>query len=138
MLRPLRSVTRIAGMKRLVVALLKSLPLLLDVVALFAFLMFIYGLVAVQIFGGALRQRCADVSLPGRYLGDYSPGDILPLKKLHFTAEMDDTYPHCTGPSYQDAEYYLAKDGATVLFRGGALGTGRVCPIGQVCYNKGE
>lgn len=45
-------------MRRLVVTLLNSIPLLLDVVVLCAFFFFVYGIVAVTIFGGNLRDHC--------------------------------------------------------------------------------
>jgi hypothetical protein len=42
-LRPLRSITGFSGMKQLVVTLLKSMPLLGDVLVLVSFLFFILG-----------------------------------------------------------------------------------------------
>jgi hypothetical protein len=41
----------------LVVTLLKSLPMLLDVMILCAFAFFIFGIVGVQLFAGSFRYR---------------------------------------------------------------------------------
>ena len=57
-LRPLRTITGIEGMRVLVSTLLQSLPMLLDVVYLCAFLFFIFGIVSVQLLNGTLRQHC--------------------------------------------------------------------------------
>lgn len=57
-LRPLRTITGVEGMRMLVSTLLKSLPMLLDVLILCAFLFLIFGTIGVQTFAGVLRQRC--------------------------------------------------------------------------------
>ena len=137
MLRPLRSVTRVAGMRRLVVALLKSLPLLLDVVMLFAFLLFIYGIAGVQVFGGALRKRCATMSLDPSVGSSYGPWSAIPSSAVVFAPDTSDLYPHCTGPRSDAASYYLGSDGATVLFNatGKIDDNGVVCPDSMpICY----
>lgn len=43
----------------LVATLAKSVPMLLDVGLLCLFAFFVFGVVAVQLFAGALRSRCA-------------------------------------------------------------------------------
>ena len=63
-LRPLRTLQGFAGMRQLVVTLLKSLPLLMDVGVLVFFLFFLFGLVGVQLFRGALVRRCAVLDNP--------------------------------------------------------------------------
>ena len=63
-LRPLRTLQGFAGMRQLVVTLLKSLPLLMDVGVLVFFLFFLFGLVGVQLFSGALVRRCAVLDNP--------------------------------------------------------------------------
>ena len=40
-----------------VLALLRALPMLVDVLLLCAFVFFVFGVVAVQLFAGALRYR---------------------------------------------------------------------------------
>lgn len=65
-LRPLRTITGVEGMRMLVSTLLSSLPMLLDVLILVAFLFLIFGTIAVQTFSGALRRRCGE-PLPGGF-----------------------------------------------------------------------
>ena len=65
-LRPLRTITGVEGMRMLVSTLLSSLPMLLDVLILVAFLFLIFGTVAVQTFSGALRRRCGEPA-PGAF-----------------------------------------------------------------------
>lgn len=57
-LRPLRTITGVEGMRMLVATLLRSLPMLLDVLILCAFLFLIFGTIGVQTFSGVLRQHC--------------------------------------------------------------------------------
>ena len=72
-LRPLRTLQGFEGTRRLVVTLLRSMPLLFDVTVLVSFLFFTFGLVGVQLYSGAFTSRCstlanapADCSLCGR------------------------------------------------------------------------
>jgi hypothetical protein len=67
-LRPLRTITGVEGMRMLVTTLLSSLPMLLDVLILVAFLFLIFGAIAVQTFAGALRRQCG-VPIPGGFEG---------------------------------------------------------------------
>jgi hypothetical protein len=57
-LRPLRTITGVEGMRMIVGTLLQSLPMLLDVLILCAFLFLIFGIIGVQSFSGVLRQHC--------------------------------------------------------------------------------
>jgi hypothetical protein len=57
-LRPLRTITGVEGMRMLVATLLSSLPMLLDVLILCAFLFLIFGTIGVQTFAGYLRYEC--------------------------------------------------------------------------------
>ena len=46
MLRPLRTVNSLPGMRRLVASLIYSFPTLLDVLGLFVFFMIVFGVIA--------------------------------------------------------------------------------------------
>jgi hypothetical protein len=61
-LRPLRSMNAIPPLRQIVTVLLRSLSGLVDVMLLIAFLFSIFGVFAVQLFMGMLRQRCQDDS----------------------------------------------------------------------------
>lgn len=58
MLRPLRFFNAVPGIKKLVTALLKSIPELLTVVAFLSFLFFLYGVIGVQLWSGVMHSRC--------------------------------------------------------------------------------
>lgn len=47
-------------MKKLVHALLSSLPTMLDVFILFSFFLMMFGTMATQLFGGSLESRCVE------------------------------------------------------------------------------
>jgi Ion transport protein len=47
-------------MKKLVHALLSSLPTMLDVFILFSFFLMMFGTMATQLFGGTLENRCVE------------------------------------------------------------------------------
>jgi hypothetical protein len=48
-LRPLRTLTKVEGMRKLVITLLQSMPMLMDVGVLLSFAFFIFGIVGVQV-----------------------------------------------------------------------------------------
>ncbi|EFJ42353.1 hypothetical protein VOLCADRAFT_67081 [Volvox carteri f. nagariensis] len=57
-LRPLRALSAIPGLRLLVETLLEALPLLLDVIFLLAWVFFVFGIVALNLFMGKLHSRC--------------------------------------------------------------------------------
>ena len=59
-LKPLRTVQRVPGLRMLIGALLHSLPMMGDVANLFAFFLVAFGVVGVELFGGTLHYRCYD------------------------------------------------------------------------------
>ena len=57
-LRPLRTINRLPRMRRQVATLIGSLPHLVDVALLSAFLMVVFGVLGLQLFKGSLSYRC--------------------------------------------------------------------------------
>ncbi|KAJ9436172.1 putative Voltage-gated calcium channel protein, partial [Diplonema papillatum] len=57
-LRPLRTMSRVAGLRNLMGALFAAVPEIRDNVILIMFLVIIFGILGVQLFGGALHNRC--------------------------------------------------------------------------------
>ncbi|CAK8686115.1 unnamed protein product [Clavelina lepadiformis] len=57
-LRPLRAINRVPSMRILVMLLLDTLPMLGNVLMLCSFVFFVFGVIAVQLWAGTLRQRC--------------------------------------------------------------------------------
>lgn len=60
-LRPLKSISSIAGLKTIVSALLASLPLLRDTVIVLLFFFFIFAIAGLQLFAGILKKRCVAI-----------------------------------------------------------------------------
>ena len=82
MLRPLRSVRRLPGLKVIVRTLLGSIPDLLNVMVLLMFLFLVFAVLGLQFFQGALRNRCysdaTGESLPEPFLHCAPPEDSAP------------------------------------------------------------
>eukprot|EP00899_Mesostigma_viride_P006366 jgi/Mesvir1/15730/Mv03304-RA.1 len=57
-LRPLRTITLLPGMRVLVGTILRSLPMLGNVILLCVFLFLVFGILGVQLFAGSLDKRC--------------------------------------------------------------------------------
>ena len=58
-LRPLRALKRVPGMPKLVNSMLSSIPKLANVAVLCAFIFLVFGIAGVQLFKGAMHNRCA-------------------------------------------------------------------------------
>ncbi|KAE9188792.1 hypothetical protein PF002_g25223 [Phytophthora fragariae] len=79
-LRPLRSMSAFPGMRRLVAALLNSLPALRNVVGLQMFVFVVFGILGVQLFGGRMSRVCRLTEFPVRLPVDATwpvPNDYL-------------------------------------------------------------
>eukprot|EP01062_Namystynia_karyoxenos_P034062 TRINITY_DN249_c1_g1_i1.p1 TRINITY_DN249_c1_g1~~TRINITY_DN249_c1_g1_i1.p1 ORF type:complete len:1844 (+),score=646.81 TRINITY_DN249_c1_g1_i1:119-5533(+) len=64
-LRPLRSMARVRGMRIILRSLFAALPALTDNTILIAFLILIFAVLGVQLFRGDLHRRCYAISLEG-------------------------------------------------------------------------
>ena len=64
MLRPLRSITRIPGMRQVVTALIDSFPHLISVACVLLFFIFAFSLLGLQMFAGLLNNRCRVTPAP--------------------------------------------------------------------------
>ena len=74
-LRPLRSITRIEGMKIVFSALMNSVRPLVSAMALLSFYYLISGIGTLQLFMGALKQRCVNIET-GDVAGRADDSDI--------------------------------------------------------------
>ena len=61
-LRPLRTISTIEGLRLLMEALISSLPLLGDILVILSFYFLILSIAALQLWHGILKARCMDVS----------------------------------------------------------------------------
>jgi len=60
-LRPLRTISSIEGLKVLVTALLSALPLLRDTIIILIFFFLIFAIAGVQLLSGYLKRRCINI-----------------------------------------------------------------------------
>ncbi|GFR46008.1 hypothetical protein Agub_g7486, partial [Astrephomene gubernaculifera] len=132
-LRPLRAVTRIRGMKVLVSTMIGSMPTLIDVFVLCAFTFFICGLVGVQLFAGTLKYRCA--------LPDFSHATTQQvggrLQYSNVSYAIVDEEELCSGPLAEDVTWYLdTATGAPAPLNLPSGGAGRACPSGSFCTRQ--
>lgn len=72
-LRPLRTVQFFPGLKLLVTTIVNSLPMVSSVVLVCVYLLVLYGILAVDMFGDALSQNCVAVGPDGRWLFEPPP-----------------------------------------------------------------
>ena len=86
-LRPLRTLTAVEGLRKLVVTLMSALPMLGNVLLLCGFLFFILGIVGIQTFAERMRNRCGYEGI------DFATG------LLNYTAQ-DAEGDLCSGPMY--------------------------------------
>jgi hypothetical protein len=63
-LRPLRTMSKIPGMRPLIAAIFYSLKPLVDVMALFVFVFVFFGIAGVQLLSGMFRGRCTYIDGP--------------------------------------------------------------------------
>lgn len=61
-LRPIRTLNSLSNLKVLVIAILNSIPLLVDIIVLIGFLLLLYGVLGIQLYAGMFRRRCYDES----------------------------------------------------------------------------
>ena len=130
-LRPLRTISGVEGMRKLVKTLLHSVPTLLDVLGLCAFAFSIFGIIAVQLFAGQLQYRCKQYN--------YDAGSGLISWSVH---EDHDGQP-CSGPRIKaDSSGSLVVWNATSgVLETGALNYGHgllKCPEDSYCIKHGN
>ena len=89
-LRPLRTLTAIPSMRALINSLFKSLPNMQYVVMMMLFLPIVFGVIAVQLWGGLLRGRChyLDNSTGVWIMDEFQDDRICALKYLPRTLEL--------------------------------------------------
>ena len=129
-LRPLRTITGVSGMRALVKTLLQSLPLLFDVLVLVSFLFFIFGIIGVQLFESRLRNRCGEL---------YNPVSGCEGCGNEAVSGFANCPTTCALPANPD---WIFDDSTDDLCSGvmaetypnhGTGGSGLKCPMGQYC-----
>jgi len=60
-LRPLRSISAIQGLRLIVSSLMASIPLLRDTILVLCFFFIIFAIAGTQLFSGLLKKRCVNI-----------------------------------------------------------------------------
>ncbi|XP_077461037.1 sodium channel protein type 2 subunit alpha-like isoform X2 [Stigmatopora argus] len=143
-LRALKTISVIPGLKTIVGALIQSVKKLSDVMILTVFCLSVFALIGLQLFMGNLRQKC--VRFP---IHDNSTNSSQSLATDMFLlngslAEVSDMFPNSTGSSFNwteyisdDSNYYFLPGRKDALLCGNGSGAG-LCPEGFICVKAGR
>uniref|UniRef100_A0AAZ1WXZ8 Sodium channel protein n=1 Tax=Oreochromis aureus TaxID=47969 RepID=A0AAZ1WXZ8_OREAU len=137
-LRALKTITVIPGLKTIVGALIQSVKKLADVMILTVFCLSVFALIGLQLFMGNLRQKC--VLMPPPFLSNHTSDS-----NLNTSFYGNDTYSNNTGSSDFDfykyinnpENHYYYPGHADALLCGNSSDAG-VCPDGYVCMKAGR
>ncbi|XP_031735260.1 sodium channel protein type 4 subunit alpha B [Anarrhichthys ocellatus] len=138
-LRALKTITVIPGLKTIVGALIQSVKKLADVMILTVFCLSVFALIGLQLFMGNLRQKC--VLIPPLLLGNNTSN----TSDLGTGYHGNDTQSNNTASSGFDyskyisnpENYYYQPGQLDALLCGNSSDAG-VCPEGYVCLKAGR
>uniref|UniRef100_A0AAQ4RJB4 Sodium channel protein n=1 Tax=Gasterosteus aculeatus aculeatus TaxID=481459 RepID=A0AAQ4RJB4_GASAC len=138
-LRALKTITVIPGLKTIVGALIQSVKKLADVMILTVFCLSVFALIGLQLFMGNLRQKCVLISplllsnnISDSIIGTGYHGDN--NTKSNHTGRGDFDYSeHINNPE----NYYYQPGQLDALLCGNSSDAG-VCPEGYVCLKAGR
>ncbi|KAI5087468.1 sodium channel protein type 4 subunit alpha B isoform X1 [Silurus meridionalis] len=119
-LRALKTITVIPGLKTIVGALIQSVKKLGDVMILTVFCLAVFALIGLQLFMGNLRQKCV----------------LWPPRSFNDTEDTNSTFNFETFLSSQEVYYYLPGS-ADPLLCGNSSDAGK-CPEGYTCMKAGR
>uniref|UniRef100_A0A3Q0RI27 Sodium channel protein n=1 Tax=Amphilophus citrinellus TaxID=61819 RepID=A0A3Q0RI27_AMPCI len=137
-LRALKTITVIPGLKTIVGALIQSVKKLADVMILTVFCLSVFALIGLQLFMGNLRQKCVLMLPP---LHSNHTADI----NLNASFHINDTHNNNTGSSVFDfyeyinnpENHYYLPGHLDALLCGNSSDAG-VCPDGYICMKAGR
>uniref|UniRef100_A0A671WJ87 Sodium channel protein n=1 Tax=Sparus aurata TaxID=8175 RepID=A0A671WJ87_SPAAU len=121
-LRALKTITVIPGLKTIVGALIQSVKKLADVMILTVFCLSVFALIGLQLFMGNLRQKCVLI-----------PPMLLSNNTSDAGSSDFDYNEHINNPE----NYYYLPDQLDALLCGNSSDAG-VCPEGYVCLKAGR
>uniref|UniRef100_UPI0037E71A3F sodium channel protein type 4 subunit alpha B n=1 Tax=Semicossyphus pulcher TaxID=241346 RepID=UPI0037E71A3F len=143
-LRALKTITVIPGLKTIVGALIQSVKKLADVMILTVFCLSVFALIGLQLFMGNLRQKC--VLIPPMLLNQtsdtdndtyYHGNDTYSNNTYGNNTHANDTdfafYEHINNPD----NYYYLPGQLDALLCGNSSDAG-VCPEGYMCLKAGR
>ncbi|XP_054651563.1 sodium channel, voltage-gated, type I like, alpha b isoform X1 [Dunckerocampus dactyliophorus] len=143
-LRALKTISVIPGLKTIVGALIQSVKKLSDVMILTVFCLSVFALIGLQLFMGNLRQKCVRLPIASNATNSSDTvGDDKLLFNSNLSAEVNDTFLNSTGGDFNwtdyisnDRNYYYLPGRRDALLCGNGSGAG-VCPEGFICIKAG-
>ncbi|XP_061691957.1 sodium channel, voltage-gated, type I like, alpha b [Syngnathoides biaculeatus] len=138
-LRALKTISVIPGLKTIVGALIQSVKKLSDVMILTVFCLSVFALIGLQLFMGNLRQKCVRLPIPGNDTNSSYTGGADNSSQ----AEVNDTFLNSTESGFNwiehisnDKNYYYLPGRRDALLCGNGSGAG-LCPEGFICVKAG-
>uniref|UniRef100_A0A7M4EA16 Sodium channel protein n=1 Tax=Crocodylus porosus TaxID=8502 RepID=A0A7M4EA16_CROPO len=123
-LRALKTISVIPGLKTIVGALIQSVKKLADVMILTVFCLSVFALIGLQLFMGNLRHKC---------IRNYTE-----LNSTNGTFYLDGKTWYSVDEFLNDQENYFIKNGTTDVLLCGKSSDAGTCPQGYGCYKAGE
>ncbi|KAM8848295.1 LOW QUALITY PROTEIN: sodium channel protein type 4 subunit alpha B-like [Synchiropus picturatus] len=129
-LRALKTITVIPGLKTIVGALIQSVKKLADVMILTVFCLSVFALIALQLFMGNLRQKCVLMPSDQTVTFNLSAGSNHSYTMSEGSFDYEE---HINNP----VNHYYLPGQADALLCGNSSDAG-VCPDGYVCLKAGR
>ncbi|XP_039997885.1 sodium channel, voltage-gated, type I like, alpha b isoform X7 [Xiphias gladius] len=143
-LRALKTISVIPGLKTIVGALIQSVKKLSDVMILTVFCLSVFALIGLQLFMGNLRQKCVRMpSSNGTNSSNITTDDSMffnnTLMEINTTFVQNTTENTFNWTEYISNEnnYYYLPGGRDALLCGNGSGAG-LCPEGFICVKAGR
>ncbi|XP_058156688.1 sodium channel protein type 1 subunit alpha isoform X9 [Dasypus novemcinctus] len=136
-LRALKTISVIPGLKTIVGALIQSVKKLSDVMILTVFCLSVFALIGLQLFMGNLRNKCVQWPPTNASLEEHS---IERNISMNYNGTLvNETVVDFDWKSYiQDSRYYYFLEGSSdALLCGNSTDAGH-CPEGYVCVKAGR
>ncbi|XP_074483174.1 sodium channel protein type 2 subunit alpha-like isoform X3 [Sebastes fasciatus] len=145
-LRALKTISVIPGLKTIVGALIQSVKKLSDVMILTVFCLSVFALIGLQLFMGNLRQKCVRTPIGNNatnssnitaYADDNAMFFNNTLLELNLTQNDTESSFNWTEYINDDRNYYFLPGRRDALLCGNGSGAG-LCPEGFTCIKAGR
>uniref|UniRef100_A0A7M4FQZ9 Sodium voltage-gated channel alpha subunit 3 n=1 Tax=Crocodylus porosus TaxID=8502 RepID=A0A7M4FQZ9_CROPO len=137
-LRALKTISVIPGLKTIVGALIQSVKKLSDVMILTVFCLSVFALIGLQLFMGNLRHKCL------QWPPDNSTFEINVISYFNSTMDKNGTFVNTTVSTFNWKEYvedethfYVLEGQRDALLCGNSSDAGQ-CPEGYMCVKAGR
>uniref|UniRef100_K7F401 Sodium channel protein n=1 Tax=Pelodiscus sinensis TaxID=13735 RepID=K7F401_PELSI len=137
-LRALKTISVIPGLKTIVGALIQSVKKLSDVMILTVFCLSVFALIGLQLFMGNLRHKCL------QWPPDNSTFEVNITSYLNNTMDINGTFVNTTVSTFNWKEYiddethfYVLEGQRDALLCGNSSDAGQ-CPEGYMCVKAGR